>query len=262
MGLLKGKRARSESDARGGAESSLEMRPTAPERASDAPSTEDMLEQAMERWGDMVLRLALSQLGHRSDAEDVFQDVFQDVFLRLLKQSEGFSSDEHMKAWLLRVTLNRCHDLQRPAWCRKAEPLGDHDVSVEGHAIDGLLASEVWSQVAALPIGLRTVVHLRYVEDLPTREIARLLGCEPATVRTRLHRARRALRTALEGQERMASAAASEDRGAREASSFLPVTCPSRVGGPSCADAGDASARRDSLQNRATKALGEGGCHA
>lgn len=160
------------------------------------------LEQAMERWGDAVLRLALSQLRNRADAEDVFQDVF----LRLLKDQTSFTSDEHLKAWLLRTTLNRCHDLQRKRRHRAAEPLAACEPAEDDAALDALLGSEVWEAVGALPADLRACIHLFYVEECPTADIARLLGCEPATVRTRLHRARRALRTQLEALRRQPQA--------------------------------------------------------
>ena len=68
----------------------------------------EFIENAMRRWGDTVLRLALSHTRSVSDAEDVFQDVF----LRLLKNDTVFNDDEHLKAWLLRVTINRCLDLR------------------------------------------------------------------------------------------------------------------------------------------------------
>ena len=70
---------------------------------------EAFLRQAMADWGDAVYRLALGQTRSRADAEDVYQDVF----LRLLDSGTAFESPEHLKAWLLRVTVNRCRDLER-----------------------------------------------------------------------------------------------------------------------------------------------------
>lgn len=69
------------------------------------------LENAMEKHGDAVYRLALCRLGSRADAEDVYQDVF----LRLLRDSTEFRDSEHLKAWLLRVTL-RCRT-SCARWC-------------------------------------------------------------------------------------------------------------------------------------------------
>lgn len=77
------------------------------------------LTQAMAACGDAVYRLALCRLGSRADAEDVFQEVF----LRLLRDTTAFEDEEHLKAWLLRVTANRCSDLRRTAWFRHTAPL-------------------------------------------------------------------------------------------------------------------------------------------
>ena len=125
-------------------------------RAAAPLRSDRFLEQAMEQWGDAVLRLALSQMRSRADAEDVFQDVF----LRLLKDQTSFTSDEHLKAWLLRTTLNRCHDLQRKGRHRAAEPLTACEPSEEDAALVALLGSEVWEAVGALPADLRACIHL------------------------------------------------------------------------------------------------------
>ncbi|WP_080803885.1 RNA polymerase sigma factor [Arabiibacter massiliensis] len=144
----------------------------------------------MRRWGSTVLRLALNQMRSPADAEDVFQDVF----LRLLKDRTAFRDEEHLKAWLLRVTVNRCHDLQRSGKRRACDQLDGNATTIEA---PDLFASDVWEVVGQLPDDLRAVVHLHYVEGYATKEIARIVDCPPATVRTRLHRAREALKKAL-----------------------------------------------------------------
>ena len=150
---------------------------------SDGLREDAFLEDAMERYGDAVYRLALCRLGSRADAEDVYQDVF----LRLLRDTTAFCDGEHLKAWLLRVTLHCCIDLRRSAWWKRTAPLEA--------AAD-----------AAAPLGeekgadLRTAVWLHYVEGYGTDEIAEIVNCRPATVRTRLHRARKKLQTELEGE--------------------------------------------------------------
>ncbi len=69
----------------------------------------------MRTWGSTVYRLALNQTQSPHDAEDICQDVF----LRLLKDATAFKDDEHLKAWLLCVAINRCRDLHRSAWKRR-----------------------------------------------------------------------------------------------------------------------------------------------
>lgn len=78
------------------------------------------LQQAMDTCGDAVYRLALCRLNSRADAEDVYQEVF----LRLLRDDTDFCDTEHLKAWLLRVTLSRCADLRRSAWFKRTAPMG------------------------------------------------------------------------------------------------------------------------------------------
>ena len=162
------------------------------QRTAAAPvlRSHEFLERAMQTWGDMVLRLALSQLRNIADAEDVFQDTF----FRLLKDQTAFNDDEHLKAWLLRVTINRCRDIGRSGAKRRNEPLNDTHASIEA---PDLFASDVWEAVGELPLDLRLVVHLFYVEGYKTDEIALIADCPAATVRTRLHRARGCLKDAL-----------------------------------------------------------------
>lgn len=65
-------------------------------------TAESLTEQALETWGPTVFRVALGQTGSPADAEDICQEVF----LRLLKSTTKFSSEEHLKAWLIRVEID------------------------------------------------------------------------------------------------------------------------------------------------------------
>ena len=101
------------------AEDGALQRPAALRQSGANPHPEAFLKQAMADWGDAVYRLALGQTRSRADAEDVYQDVF----LRLLDSGTAFESPEHLKAWLLRVTVNRCRDLARSGWKRRTVAL-------------------------------------------------------------------------------------------------------------------------------------------
>lgn len=148
----------------------------------------------MDTWGDTVYRVALAQTGSPSDADDVYQDVF----MRLLEHTAPFESDEHLKAWLLRVTINRCHDFTRLSWNRRTGGLEQEHIDIP--APDSFRA-DIWEVVGALPPDLRTTVHLHYVEGYSTEEIALIADCKPSTVRTRLYRARERLRAALQDEQ-------------------------------------------------------------
>ena len=148
------------------------------------------LESAMERWGDTVLRLATSRMGSVADAEDVFQTVF----MRLLQSRERFTDDEHLKAWLLRVTINCCNDVHRSPWSKRRAELDDATLStLRASELDGDLAAAL----ARLTPQQRTAVHLFYFEGYATDEIAQITGERSGTVRSHLHRARKALKINL-----------------------------------------------------------------
>ena len=143
---------------------------------------------AVERWGDMVWRLALVRTANVSDAEDVFQEVF----LRYFRHEDRFDSDEHRKAWLIRCTVNRAKSLHASPWRRRTVPLETAaQIGVEDEY------REVYSAVLSLPAKYRAVVHLYYYEELSVAEIAKITGKSESAVKSRLFRARAMLREAL-----------------------------------------------------------------
>lgn len=150
--------------------------------------------RAMHLFGDSVYRTALAQTGSLADAEDIYQDVF----IRLLKDKTAFSGDGHLKAWLLRVTVNRCHDYARSAWKRRTASLEREHADI---ADATPFRADIWDVVGELPDDQRTAVQLFYIEGYSTEEIARIMQCQPATVRTRLHRARQHLKIDLSPDE-------------------------------------------------------------
>lgn len=154
---------------------------------------EEFLRVAMREHGDAVYRLALCRMQNGSDAEDVYQDVF----LRLFQQPDRRWEPAHLRAWLLRTTVNRCTDLHRR---KKLHPQLSLEALSE-KAAEQSGTSELWAAVGQLPPPMRTVVHLYYGEGYQTEEIAKLLRCPAATVRTRLRRARIKLRDLLGGDE-------------------------------------------------------------
>lgn len=154
---------------------------------------EEFLSKAMATHGDAVYRLALCRLQNISDVEDVYQEVF----LRLLKVEGAADWDEdHLKAWLIRVTLNRCADIGRFRIRRRTLPLSDVIEDMQPDMNEG---AELWDAVARLPAKLRTPIHLHYVEGYSAEEIGQILKVPSATVRTRLYRARLKLKDTLGG---------------------------------------------------------------
>lgn len=148
------------------------------------------LEQAMETYGKTVYRLAYSQTRSKADAEDIYQDVF----LRYFQKRPQFESEEHRKAWLLRVTVNRARSLFASAWFRKTVPLEEcvRFAEPEEQMLDDALRQ--------LQQKDRTLLHLYYYEQLSTKEMAAILGRKESTVRTQLTRARRKLAEIMKGE--------------------------------------------------------------
>lgn len=149
--------------------------------------------QAVDRYRDLVFRVAYTYLRDAADADDVAQDVF----FKLLKRAEPFDGDEHQRNWLLRVTVNECKSLFRRPW-RRMEDIASY--------IDMLPAASPESrdllvEVMRLPEKYRVPLVLFYYAELPTQQIAELLRVAPATVRTRLSRGRDRLRDLLEEEE-------------------------------------------------------------
>ena len=147
------------------------------------------LEEVMGRYETMVFRLAYSYTRSRSDA----QDLCQEVFLRYYCRRPIFASEEHRRAWLLRVTVNRCKSHLSSWWVRRTVPLDDRISMPEPAYL------ELDEALRRLPEKDRLVIHLFYYEDCSTREIAKLTLSTEGAVRTRLTRARQQLGRFLKG---------------------------------------------------------------
>ena len=156
--------------------------------------SEREMAEAIQRHGDMVRRLCMVHLKNYADTEDIFQTVF----LKYALASVSFDSDEHEKAWLIRVTLNACRDLLRSVFRSRTVSLEE---LVEQPAQLSPDHREVLEAVLSLPARYRDVVYLHYYEDYTAPEIARILGKNVNTIYTRLTRAKGLLREKLGGEE-------------------------------------------------------------
>ena len=120
------------------------------------------------------------------------EEILQDVLLKLMDKAPVFESDEHEKAWLLRVTANLSKNRIEYNKLRDTDELKDELVAEERQDL-----SFVWEAVKELPENYREVIHLFYEEGYQTDEIADILGESGANIRTRLKRARAKLREIL-----------------------------------------------------------------
>lgn len=148
------------------------------------------VESVLEKFSDTVYKVALSQTRNRADTEDVFQEVF----LRLVRNKKEILSDEHMKAWLIRVTLNCCKKQFRSASRHKTSELTEEIPYIPPEELG------LYHEVLALPEKYRIAIHLFYYEDMPVEEIARAIGTKSSTVKSHLFRGRQLLKEKLKGE--------------------------------------------------------------
>ena len=147
------------------------------------------MEEAIRRHGTAVYRLAYAYMRNPHDADDVFQDVF----LRYAQKAPAFRDGAHVRAWLLRVTINRCRSHYRSQWWKRMLPL-EHAATVASPPPDDPALAQALDR---LPAKYRTVIHLSCFEHLDMQEIAALMGVKPASVRSQLSRARAMLNELL-----------------------------------------------------------------
>ena len=158
---------------------------------------DEVTDEVVRYYSDMVWRLALTKTRSESDAEDIFQEVF----CKLVMNEKKFDSEEHRKAWLIRVTINCCNSHFVAPWRRNVGSIEDVliDVADESAVMPGdEEGPDVYSEVLRLPDNMKEVVLLYYYEELSIREIAEILGTTEVNVKKRLSRARQKLKLELE----------------------------------------------------------------
>lgn len=149
-------------------------------------------EEVVQKFADTVYRIALIRMKHPGDADDVFQEVF----LRYVQSGKQIRDEEHLKAWLIRVTINCCNSAQSNWWRKKVVPLMEYtDLKEPVYEEPG---NEIWEALKKLPQKDIDVIHLFYFEGYSIKEISRILHGTETAIKTRLFRARKRLQTILE----------------------------------------------------------------
>lgn len=154
--------------------------------------SEQEVNRAVDRYADMVRRLCMIHLKNEADTEDIFQTVF----LKYLLSPVVFESEEHEKAWLIRVTSNACKDLLKSFFRSRTTSLDD---LLERPAELPPDHREVLEAVLSLPRKYREVIYLHYYEDYTAPQISRILGKKVNTIYTLLTRSKQMLREKLGG---------------------------------------------------------------
>ena len=143
-------------------------------------------------FADTVWRIALS----RTRDEEAAKEVFQDTFLCLFEKEREFREDEHVKAWLIRTTLNLCKRY-------KIAALQNSTLTLEEVGELSYIPEErkgLYQAILRLPAKYRIPIQLYYIEEIPADECAKLLGLRPSSFRSRLCRGKAELKEILKGE--------------------------------------------------------------
>jgi RNA polymerase sigma-70 factor (ECF subfamily) len=157
-------------------------------KKEDKAMTDEKFLWAYEKFRKTVYSVIFSCVRNTDDASELSQDTF----MRLYTYDGVFDSDEHIKAWLIRVAINICNNHFRSKKYLSASPIPEDLPSDEQHELD-----EVIAEVMKLPEKYRIPIHLFYYEEYSVSEIAKILELPEATVKTRLKRGRDKLKKTL-----------------------------------------------------------------
>ena len=156
--------------------------------------SEQEANRAIERYADTVRRIYMIHLKNHADTEDIFQNVF----LKYVLSTTVFESEEHEKAWFIRVTINACRDLLKSFFRNRTISL---DTLLDQPAELTQQDHTVLEAVLALPPKYRDVVYLHYYEGYTAPQISQILKKNVNTIYTLLTRAKQALRETLGGDD-------------------------------------------------------------
>lgn len=148
------------------------------------------VEILVEKYRSSLFAVAFNMCKNAQDAEDVVQDTF----IQYLSHKKDFESDEHIRAWLIRVAANKAKNKNNTFFKRNSLPLENY---IETLTFESEESCELFETVMKLPEKYRIVIHLFYYEDYSVNEIADILKVTPNNVKVRLSRGRMSLRSTL-----------------------------------------------------------------
>ena len=145
------------------------------------------MEDIVEKYSDMILRIAYQNLKNKTGAEDILQEVF----VKLISVKNRPLEEEHLKAWLIRVTVNLCKNYWKAAWIRKTVPLEENWLQISENNIT------LWEELWSLPAKYRNTLYLYYYEGYTVPEISVILQIPLNTAYTHLQRAKEKLKVII-----------------------------------------------------------------
>ena len=149
------------------------------------------VKELFEKYRNNLYAAAFNICGNAADAEDVVQDTFIQYYL--LKKE--FDNEQHIRAWLIRVAINKAKNVNHTFWRKNKVPLEEY---METLAFETPKSQNLFETVMKLPEKYRTAIHLFYYEDYGVKEIAGTLRTSGSNVKTRLSRGRKLLKESLQ----------------------------------------------------------------
>lgn len=153
---------------------------------------EAQFEDIAKRYRDRLFAIAFQYTKSAADADDMAQIAL----IKCYHAEKPFENEQHIRNWLIRVTVNECKRYLVSPWRRYTAPIEDY---AETLGFETPEQSSLFLAVMALPQKYRVPIHLYFYEDYSVREVAQILGLRESAVQTRLLRARQKLKQTLEG---------------------------------------------------------------
>lgn len=146
------------------------------------------IEDFVEKYADMIMRIAYQNVFNKTDAEDITQEVF----IKLMKNIKKLKSKEHIKAWLIRVTINLSKDYNKNFWNTNTTGMEEDIKYFDDESQD------ILRELSKLKPIYRNIIYLYYYQGYKIKEISEILQINQNTISTYLTRARNELKEILE----------------------------------------------------------------
>lgn len=150
----------------------------------------ESVEVLVDKYKNNLFVIAFNVCKNVHDAEDVVQDTF----IQYMTLKKDFETQQHIRAWLIRVAINKAKNKNNVFFRRNMLPLEDY---MESLIFESAETSDLFETVMKLPEKYRVIIHLFYYEDYSVKEISNILKLSESNVKVRLSRGRKLLKNTL-----------------------------------------------------------------
>ncbi len=150
----------------------------------------EQIQELIRQYQNNLYAVAFSICKNSEDAEDVVQETF----IQYYTTKNEFENEQHIRAWLIRVAINKAKNVNHSFWRKHKVPLEEY---METLTFETPESRNLFETVMKLPEKYRTAIHLFYYEDYAVKEIAGILKISESNVKARLSRGRKLLGQSL-----------------------------------------------------------------